>query len=430
MDVRVADGWRRFKRWWHETGFLSNACAVGIVAMLPLMVFAPPQTPGDMLVMLAGIVMLVLLPYAPRVLGPAGLPLCFAATWMSGTSPMDVGVVIVSFCLFIAIGYAFPGWGSAAVVVVYALAETVCSVYFGAHSAAVSGVRGFVQGWIDAGREMGTVPPPNAADQPGPLALMVSGTLISMMVSGFAVILGYSFSSNATANARLAHAEAMLGCITREQELTHMIHDSVANDMSTIAMLTWRAKGVEDDTQILDAIYERSHHALNRVHEVIDVLNGKRELEPPDPAAEAPTLDAAIERIMEEQDRLLHMLGFVGSSRIDGDLHTDVEADDPLCETVTALLEEAYANIVRHCAPPEDGTTEDGTGYSVTVDLDGDVIRLTATNPISHEPTVLRGVRHGRGLSLHRTAVESLGGMLATGVQDGVWILNARIPTR
>ncbi|OZG62018.1 hypothetical protein BLEM_1136 [Bifidobacterium lemurum] len=425
MDVRVADGWRRLKRWWRETGLLSNACAVGIVAMLPLMALAPPKTPGDMLGMLAGIALLAALPYMPQVVGPAGLPLCLAATWMSGTSPMDVGVVIVSFCLFIAIGYALSGWVSAAVVVVYALVETVCSVYFGAHSAAVSGVRGFVQGWIDAGREMGTVPPPNAADQPGPLALMVSGTLISMMVSGFAVILGYSFSSNATANARLAREEAMLGRITREQEIAHMIHDSVANDMSTIAMLTWRAKGVEDDTQILDAIYERSHHALNRVHEVIDILNGKRELDPPRPAAEAPALDVAIENLMDEQDRLLHMLGFVGSSHIEGDLHADVETDDSLRETVMALLEESYANIVRHCPP-----VEGGDGYGVAVDLDGDVIRITATNPISRKPAVLRGIRHGRGLSLHRTAVESLGGMLATGVQDGVWILNARIPTR
>ena len=129
---------------------------------------------------------------------------------------------------------------------------------------------------------------------------------------------------------------------------------------------------------------------------------------------------------MEEQDRLLHMLGFAGSSHLEGDLFDDGLHDvvsPKVHETVMGLLEELYANIVRHCTP-----AAQPSGYSVVVDLDGDVIRITGINPLLPTPSMMRGIRHGRGLALHRTAVESLGGMLAASVQDGVWILNARIP--
>ena len=403
-------------------GFLSHARGIGIVLMLLTMVLIPPRSPLDVLAMLGGIAMLVMLPYFPQVLGPVGLPLCFAATWLDSWSPENVGLVVVAFCLFIAVGYAFPSWVGMTIAAVYALAETVCSVYFGAHGAAVSGTRGFVHGWLGMERTYG----PATSGPPGPVALLIAGTIISFLVSGFAVMLGRSFGSNATAKARLKRAEELLGRITREQELAHMIHDSVANDMSTIAMLTWRAKGVEDDTEILDAIYERSHHALNRVHEVIDVLNGKREMEPAPQSAEPVALDIAIEKLMEEQDRLLHMLGFAGSSHLEGDLFDDGLHDvvsPKVHETVMGLLEELYANIVRHCTP-----AAQPSGYSVVVDLDGDVIRITGINPLLPTPSMMRGIRHGRGLALHRTAVESLGGMLAASVQDGVWILNARIP--
>lgn len=111
------------------------------------------------------------------------------------------------------------------------------------------------------------------------LIVFVGALVFEMMVFGFLAILGVSFRRTTQATRRLARTERMLGRVTQEQRLAHMIHDAVANDMSTIAMLAWRAKTADDDAAMLDSIYERSQHALERVHEVIDVLNGKRELD-------------------------------------------------------------------------------------------------------------------------------------------------------
>ena len=445
---------RGIAAWWGEPPrFLTRVSVAGIVMLMLLAVLLPPTTPVRVLAFFGGVAMLVLMPRAPRIVGLAGLPLCLWATWYGGYLTQNVGAAVVLFCLFLAVGYAWPGWVGAVAAGAYALVESVCSVWWGAHGLAVWMTRSVVRGWMAIGRDMAREDGMHmAAWEPGAMLLLVAGVLISVIVSGFAVILGYAFSVRAETTSQLARTQVMLGRLTREQELAHMIHDSVANDASVIAMLAWRAKtalqgsGVPSDSAVddmLDAIYDRAHQALDRTHEVIDVLNGTRTIDGAatgrapaaddspgpvrlsdsvGPSAAAGTLDGRLERLCEDQDRTLHMMGFVGDGRVEGAGPEHVPARTR--RAVTELVQEAYANIVRHGMPGDDGF------YAVFVALDDDSARITSTNRIADGAGEAGETRHGRGLGLHRAAVEALGGTVSTAVQDGTWVLNAVVPLR
>ncbi|MBM6700187.1 hypothetical protein H7U32_07770 [Bifidobacterium pullorum subsp. saeculare] len=523
-----------------ESRVLRAACAIGIAALVLLLVLRPPTQPVNMLAMLVGVALLGVLPRLPKAAGLAGLPLCLAATWPAGYLPKDIGVAMVLFCLFLAIGYAWPTWVGAVAAAAYALVESACTVWLGARGAAACCVRELLGLWLAAAADDGGPGPAASSVPAGPWPVFVAGTLVSGIVSGFAVILGYAFSARAQTSDQLERTQAMLGRLTREQELAHMIHDSVANDASVIAMLAWRAKSIlgesgrdgggHDDgtgapgaghdgsiggdadsaenrnaeiSAMLDAIYDRAHQALDRTHEVIDVLNGTRSMDggpapEPDrrraavgpsvamslpcpnglsaatgpsapsaatnlsaptgpspstvpsaatgwsvPAGPAPAaapsaagpLDGRLERLCEDQDRTLRMLGFQGRGRVEGAGPDRVPARTR--RVVIELVQEIYANIVRHGMTGADGC------YAVLIELDADAARITSTNRIADGPsrisqtgqtsqssptTRTKRTRHGRGLGLHRAAVESLGGTMATAIQDGTWVLSARIP--
>ena len=458
-----------------ESRVLRAACVIGIAALVLMLILLPPKKPVDMLAMLGGVALLGVLPRLPGVTGLAGLPLCLAATWPAGYMPKDIGVAMVLFCLFIAIGYAWPAWVGAVAAAVYALTESACTVWLGARGAAACCVRALLRLWLATETDDGAGQTAITTAEPGIWPVFVAGVLISVIVSGFAVILGYAFSARAETSSQLARTQVMLGRLTREQELAHMIHDSVANDASVIAMLAWRAKtalqgsgntSTSTVTAMLDAIYDRAHQALDRTHEVIDVLNGTRTIDgaaidgaatgrapvaddspgsvrlsgpsssadlndSPGPVsssdpvgsfAASGTLDGRLERLCEDQDRMLHMLGFTGSGRVEGAGPDHVPARTR--RAVTELVQEIYANIVRHGMPGDDGF------YAVFVALDDDSARITSTNRIADGAGEVSEVRHGRGLGLHRAAVAALGGTVSTAVQDGTWVLNAVIPLR
>ncbi|MBW3092452.1 hypothetical protein KIH79_05740 [Bifidobacterium sp. 82T10] len=181
---------------------------------------------------------------------------------------------------------------------------------------------------------------------------------------------------------------------------------------------------------MLDTIYERSHHALDRVHEVIDVLNGTREpVTNPDlsegiaaheEGMESP-FEAQLEKYVEDQDRTMAMLGIRGTSQV---RCTGSKTVSPAVRRATMnLLEEIYANLVRHCAMRAD------PAYHLFVTIDDRRIRINEVNVLADESDSLtHGHRHGSGLSLHRASIEAFGGTLHASAQDGAWTIDAEIP--
>ena len=460
----------RMRDWWRAPHFLEKDAGVGIAVTLVGLVVAPPASPVQMLLALCWVVVMALLPFRPREVCLVAPVLFLASGFLPDGWWTGGGFAVIP--VFLAVGYVLSDRMMIGLLAVYTVADAVCFTVLGTRSLVGGMVEGMIVGLGDAGFGA-MIPADPSATMPGyaPIA-GVATAVFDLLGLGFLIVLGAVFRRASAAGKRADRAERLLGRVAREQELAHMIHDSVANDMSTIAMLAWRAKSMDDDGEVLDAIYDRSHHALDRVHEVIDVLNGKRELADlvegtgdgvggtggaggagnlatgaGDPAASPIGDDAAfdtqLEKFIEDQGRAMAMLGLVGVTRFNS--APDVAVPKPVRRVVMGLTEEIYANIVRHCAMDETdatGTTggasdanasgarrTDEPAYSLFVEITAEHIRISEVNAIADESkTLVHGRRHGSGLALHRAAVEAIGGTLTTSDLDDTWMISADIP--
>lgn len=420
--------WHLWHTWWREPHYLGKCAIIGGALYALGAVADAPDEPLTFIGCLLGLGVIVLLPRWPHWAIPVGLALCFASSFQYVQSQTQLCGIVTIVVMFLASGYAMPTWFAVGAPLVYALLDAAGAIWLGAHGAGMRMLRDFLDFYADSG---GSV----ADYSHYPVALGVSNIVFDVIFFGFYSVMGFAFRAGNAKSQRLERAEAMLARVTREQELAHMIHDSVANDASTIALLAWRAKSVESRDErnaMLDAIYRCSHDALDRVHEVIDVLNGKRSLQQVATIAgvgeqgNAVALDAQMERYMENQNRVLGMLGIAGTSRIEGALPDNAVISPALRGAVMGLLREIYANIVRHCDAGDDEMAT--PAYTLMVSIAPHAVRIVQTNPITGQPKALFGAGHGKGLALHRAAIESLGGTLFAGARNGVWTLSADIP--
>lgn len=457
---------RRLRAFWREPHFLAKTRVIAIVLWVGALLVFQPRTALDMLAVFTLFAVIAVLPVMPRVVVPIGLMIALIVGFVPGDA-VELATVITLYALFLTAGFACDGRLCALMVALYAMAEITCAVVWGSSSAALEVINGLVDAWSNMFADNMIVG--GGADIPDLMAWAFA-VAMSMLLSGFAAVFGHSFRISAVAGERLARSEAMVDRMAREQRLAHMIHDSVANDMSVIAMLTWRAKaGLDGDSgssessgasgaasvdlaASLDAIYDRSHHALDRVHEVIDVLDGKRtlaELEDDDDADDAEAgegsgsganagsdagagadLIVQLERCVEDQDRIMAMIGMRGVSRVVAEGVDPCNPPKRVRRAVIGLVEEIYANIVRHAAwanGSEDAG--DAEAYSLFVTVGPKRIRIAEVNAIGGgESAAIRGTKHGNGLAQQRETVESLGGTLNASAQDGTWTIAAEIP--
>lgn len=448
---------RRVFAWLRAPHFLEKNAIVGAVLLVIEMILIPPASPPDMLRALGWLVVVSVVPFQTWRVCLIAPVLLLAVSFLPDDSWWTSGGTAI-ITIFLTIGYALSNRAMLGLLIAYSLADAACFVLFDTASIGGGVIDGMVREFVRIGAD-GTV---SAMSQTIPsqyrIIVFVGAFVLDLMVLGFLVVFGAAFRRASAAGERAARVERLLDRVTREQELAHMIHDSVANDMSTIAMLAWRAKAMDDDGEVLDAIYIRSHHALDRVHEVIDVLNGKRELadlvegadggggagEPAaSPIGDDAAFDTQLEKFIEDQGRAMAMLGLVGVTRFNS--APDVAVPKPVQRVVMGLTEEIYANIVRHCAMDETdatgvtgGTSDSGVGgarrtdepaYSLFVEITAEHIRISEVNALADESkTLVHGRRHGSGLALHRAAVESVGGTLTTSDLDDTWMISADIP--
>lgn len=427
---------QQWRTWWKEPHFLGKCAVIGGMLYALGAVIDAPDDPLGTIGCLLGLGIIVTLPRQPNWAIPAGLAWCFASSFQYFQNQMQLCGIVAIVVMFLASGYAMPMWFAVGAPLVYALLDAAGGMWLGTHGAGTEILRALLDFYADSGRSV-------ADYSHYAVAFGVANIVFDAMFFGFYTILGLSFRSSNAKGERLARTEAMLGRVTREQELAHMIHDSVANDVSTIAMLAWQAKSVQDTGKrnaMLDTIYACSHDALDRVHEVIDVLNGKRSLrqsEAIDGDCTGALLDARVEQYVETRDRVMGMLGLHGSTHIEGatSLQTVVSAANS--SIIMGLLAEIYANIVRHCAHlDEQAEQEYGQGhekdtapaYTLMISFEPQAVRIVQTNSIASQPHALESAAHGKGLSLHRAAIESVGGTITASGRNGIWTLSARIP--
>ncbi|WP_163146867.1 histidine kinase [Bifidobacterium ramosum] len=440
------------------------------MAIVVELIVRPPQSPAQMIVALACLAFAAAIPVIPRASRVIALIVCIVALPCLTLPDLLAAGDVVSFTALLALGYLLPRWGAVAVTVGYAVLDAAGFVLLHTGSIGGSVVRGMIDGIgeIEANdaAASGTAGTMDLTGVTGArtdiaavlpqysLIVFVFTVALNLMGIGFLVMFGSAFRRTAEANERAARSERLLGRVTREQELAHMIHDSVANDMSTIAMLAWRAKaagagdaGAGDVDEMLDAIYERSHHALDRVHEVIDVLNGKRELGEAGAGQNGTDLvdgtvdglvrggrsfDVQLEKYVEDQDRVMAMLGLRGVTRLN--VASDVVVPVAVRRVVMGLIEEIYANIVRHgvavSAVDGDISANGEAAYTLHIAVDGRGVRINEVNALAVDDAKTLAYGHGRGngIRVHRAAIEALGGALHAGAQDGAWMVGAEIP--
>lgn len=422
----------RWAAWWSVPRVLENSALIGGALTLLQLVLYPPATPLHMLFVLAGLAVTATLVVAPGVSCAVGLVLCFASSFIA-QGYLGINNIVI-FVMFLAVGYVMPRPVAIATPVVYALADAAGFVLFNSRAFGGEFIRGMIESFNEYDAD-GVVMAHTGLTSPQHSAVVFCCVTVFELTSfGFMTMLGAAFRRTSQTKDRLARTELMLGRIAREQQLAHVIHDSVANDMSTIAMLAWRAKHTDDDTAMVDAIYARSQHAIDRMHEVIDVLNGQLDLATlgeerqggGDAASDGMAFDARLEKYLEDQDRAMSMIGIHGVSRLGGE--SDAEVPAPVRREVMNLIEEIYANIVRHC--DLDGElTGDEPAYHLFVDIAERRIRVSEFNALNDERlTMVYRRRHGNGLELHRAAIEALGGTFNAAAQDGTWLLSAELP--
>ncbi|KFI91204.1 signal transduction histidine kinase-like protein [Bifidobacterium saguini DSM 23967] len=257
----------------------------------------------------------------------------------------------------------------------------------------------------------------------------------------------------------LERKQWQLDTLQRNTRLASRIHDSASGGLSYIALTAQRElRRIGDDASQTSArqdwqfVNDQALSVLDEIHHVIDLLE-QPQTESANASAVTFTvtstassgtastmhvLDAAAHHASSHSNELhlaadqakakLQHLGFQGTLEIRGEI-----ADDCAGETqqeAANLLGEIAANITRHMAP------EIGE-YCCAITLGGNDIEIMETNPIAanagknNDDTDAAPMLkpHGKGLAMHRSIIQQLGGELNTTAEDGDWILYARIPT-
>lgn len=423
---------RGFPQW---CGFLS-VCLVTV----DLVGWSKPLPVQDSAVMVIVLYLSFLMWHNPRV----ACYLFLLTTAIVSLSPEpDRAVGTSDVFLMPAAGYVLPWW-IVCLAIVFLVAQGALLMSFGLVPAlpADSGTAG---AW--------------PASKPGEILMFAAvAALLYVVLFGIGMLMRNRDDKRARrlAEERLRWTHARMVGRQRDAELAAAIHDSVTNDLSYMALMADQLGLIaatlprnEDTALVVEtsrALRERSRHALQAVHEVIDLLE---ERAPSGGVVSRTALQAAVETLMRDEDAKLRDMGIEGFGRFEsgesgesvqsGESHGSGEpdgADDSdglgvaasvdaaVRDAAIGMIGEIYANLVRHCRPHADN-------YALTVILGRSAMRIEESNGYdarrSHAEA-LDGVRSGRGLGLHRSVIESLGGLIETSGAHGVWRIAVTLP--
>lgn len=168
-----------------------------------------------------------------------GVAVCLAAAllplqgwWITG------GTALVT--VFLAVGYVFTKRVAVAVPLAYSVLDALGFAMLQSASVGGSIIRGAIDALNDITKDDAigsSAAAPVEITLPQYSLIVFAATLVlNLLMLGSLVAFGSAFRRSVEADARAARAERILGRITREQELAHMSHDSVANDVSAIAI--------------------------------------------------------------------------------------------------------------------------------------------------------------------------------------------------
>lgn len=248
-----------------------------------------------------------------------------------------------------------------------------------------------------------------------------------MLTVTYAVSVSMQWKDRAAQYDGMRHELAIKAMHERHQREQHAIatklHDATTGDLTYIILLTQRHREQCDnptDRDAYAAIERRAEEALRNIHEVINVLNDA------DPSlnrtrtlneSHADLMDS-VTRYCRRRDEELAAVGFRGTTAIQGAAPRLRQPDDDLAHDLETILNEIYANIMRHCETAR-------LDYLVTVHFDDSAVRITEINERS-DATV--GGKSGTGLKHLSEIVQRRVGRVNVIDDDHNWILQISIP--
>ena len=123
-----------------------------------------------------------------------------------------------------------------------------------------------------------------------------------------------------------------------------------------------------------------------------------------------------------DTEEFLEAQGYRGTAAVNG---IAMVVDPDAAAEALSLMTEIGTNIRRHAPAGDDS-------YLLFVTLSPEWIEIRETNDIRDDADAQSGLsaqeRSGRGLAMHRTHVQELGGELTARSDDGTWMIYVRIP--
>lgn len=223
--------------------------------------------------------------------------------------------------------------------------------------------------------------------------------------------------------ARLRARQAQTERLRERLALSRRIHDSLSGTLSYIALRTEcpDGSGAGDDRRDMDSallsdIHDQAIRGLDDVHRIIRMMRDDGTPPQGDAGPDAPT---GLQATVDHGRGMLDGLGFRGTAHIDGTIPESLLRGAGAIEA-DSLTGELLSNIVRH------GRRPGGTWY-MDIRVTDDTVLITQTNELADDDRSWSG---GTGLQSHAEIIARLGGQLRHSIMDGSWFVSATIPLR
>lgn len=218
---------------------------------------------------------------------------------------------------------------------------------------------------------------------------------------------------------RATEAELALEEAARQerQRLARELHDLVSHELTIIAMHTRVAEGSGEPEvmrRTLHTVGDASRSALVEMRRLLTIMRTDQ----PDPDG---TPDAGYaqgpgpEILLRDAEATLAAAGVDVKVTIRTSRHP---LPSVVRSTLQQVLREAVTNVIRHGG--------DNCACSISLTDEGEAMVLRVRNSVGPEPVLPPS---GYGLIGMRERIDMLGGHLEAGPQDGVWQLQAHLPT-
>ncbi|KAA8822601.1 histidine kinase [Bifidobacterium vespertilionis] len=267
-----------------------------------------------------------------------------------------------------------------------------------------------------------------SADAYGWICALLAACAVAACAIGMLMGLKGRFRSLERKQADRLRAEQELARKRRNETIARNIHDSLTGNLSYIALLAQRELARQESDGDADADADASARAawLGVERNATDALKGVRKvigLLDADDANGGPEGmgERSFEGIMRLQEPRLEDLDIRGRTVVVD--QSDGSIDGERMEAAYALVEELYANLLRHCAPGDDA-------YFMRIGLTADGVTIAEANAIRPSDGDASGPLpdSGTGLIRHARAIQRLGGTCDYRSDGGEWLLSAFIP--